>query len=593
MKRILFILFLLISFQSFGQNRFPSIDSLQNYILRYFRNSTVETFTNLRGQNIVYGLSEFIDSLAGNGAVDSIWIVDAATDTLKYRKQGVTYVVGAISGGGGGSQSLDDVLTVGNFSTNSVRARFQVRNSGNTTTLGDWFNNGNTTSELYIYNTNGRQSLLTYNNLEFKATGSNYQSIRPHASPSAAYTTFNLPNTGAVQRYFPMTFKLNGTTVAAGDTGLVDLGTIASGVPYTLINGGNNLGSGSQVFKDTSSNKLNFRSLTAGWGLDVTQNTNDIEYKADTAQLATSTAVRDTAAALRYLISGESVAWGTYAQRVALTGMVAGQRFYQTNERIGPWFYDGSEWIHSPPSSSVRNASMAFSSAMGTGTSGSGAAAAHSSTGTTFKMSGGYAYVSTGTTSTGFALVYAQNNANVPRTGIPADSADNGYKMVLVGKVALLDAPTASEDFRFNFGTRNQAATFVNDSTSYGYVFSIARYRNSSFIECYTGQRGGQPVITTTTSVPFSSAVFPLVSGYPTDISQAIEGFITFVLVYNTKYVDYYINGTLVASHTLTSSRVNNTGFNDWVLSIAKTTGNTSRTAVLESVYSYYIKDNF
>jgi hypothetical protein len=106
MKKLIFILLLFVSFQSFGQNRFPSIDSAKAYTLKYYRNSTVETFSNYRGQNIAYGTLELLDSLAGNAAIDSIWIVDAATDTLKYRKAGVTYVVGAISGGGGAVSSV-------------------------------------------------------------------------------------------------------------------------------------------------------------------------------------------------------------------------------------------------------------------------------------------------------------------------------------------------------------------------------------------------------------------------------------------------------------------------------------------------------
>lgn len=110
MKKILFILFLFAAFQSFGQNRFPSIDSAKNYTLRYYRNSTVETFTNLRGQNIAYGTLELIDSLAGNGAIDSIWFTGGTPDTLRYRKAGTTFTIGTISGGGG-STSLNNVGT--------------------------------------------------------------------------------------------------------------------------------------------------------------------------------------------------------------------------------------------------------------------------------------------------------------------------------------------------------------------------------------------------------------------------------------------------------------------------------------------------
>lgn len=127
----------------------------------------------------------------------------------------------------------------------------------------------------------------------------------------------------------------------------------SGGITYHLINGATNLGSGSQVFKDTSSNKINLRSLTAGWGLDVTQNTDDIEYKADTAQLATSTAVRDTAQALRYIISGESVAWGTRAQRLALGTVTTGRRFFQTDGKEGEYIYNQNQWVYQPSAEQV------------------------------------------------------------------------------------------------------------------------------------------------------------------------------------------------------------------------------------------------
>lgn len=111
MKKLVFILFLFAAFQSLGQNRFPSIDSAKNYTLRYYRNSTVETFTNLRGQNIAYGTLELIDSLAGNGAIDSIWFTGGTPDTLRYRKAGTTFTVGTISGGGGSSYTFTNGLT--------------------------------------------------------------------------------------------------------------------------------------------------------------------------------------------------------------------------------------------------------------------------------------------------------------------------------------------------------------------------------------------------------------------------------------------------------------------------------------------------
>jgi hypothetical protein len=96
MKHFLIIIFVLLAFTSFAQNRFPSVDSAKNYVLRYVKNSAVESFTNYRMQNTVYGTLELLDSIAVDGALDSIYI---QSDTLKYSKGGSVYVVGAIGGG--------------------------------------------------------------------------------------------------------------------------------------------------------------------------------------------------------------------------------------------------------------------------------------------------------------------------------------------------------------------------------------------------------------------------------------------------------------------------------------------------------------
>jgi len=64
MKHLLIILFILFGFSGFGQNRFPSVDSAKNYVLRYIKNSAVESFTNWRMQNVTYGTLELLDSLA-------------------------------------------------------------------------------------------------------------------------------------------------------------------------------------------------------------------------------------------------------------------------------------------------------------------------------------------------------------------------------------------------------------------------------------------------------------------------------------------------------------------------------------------------
>jgi len=111
MKHILSILFIILSFSAFSQNRFSSVDSAKNYVLRYVKNSAVESFTNWRMQNVNYGTLELLDSLAGNGAIDSIW---KTGDTLKYSKGGVNYTIGTV-----GSPTSDTATVVKAYVTNA------------------------------------------------------------------------------------------------------------------------------------------------------------------------------------------------------------------------------------------------------------------------------------------------------------------------------------------------------------------------------------------------------------------------------------------------------------------------------------------
>jgi hypothetical protein len=96
MRYLLAFILILTTFSVNAQNRFPSVDSAKNYVLRYVKNSAVETFTNWRAQNVAYGTLELLDSLATDPKVDSIYI---QLDTLKYSKGGTTYTVGKVGGG--------------------------------------------------------------------------------------------------------------------------------------------------------------------------------------------------------------------------------------------------------------------------------------------------------------------------------------------------------------------------------------------------------------------------------------------------------------------------------------------------------------
>jgi hypothetical protein len=98
MKRIIISIAVFFCISSaFSQNVFPSVDSAKNYVLRYIRNSTVESFTNLRMQRAVFGTLELLDSItsaSSGGGVDSIWRSQSATkDTLKYSISGTTYTI--------------------------------------------------------------------------------------------------------------------------------------------------------------------------------------------------------------------------------------------------------------------------------------------------------------------------------------------------------------------------------------------------------------------------------------------------------------------------------------------------------------------
>jgi hypothetical protein len=62
-------------------------------------------------QNTVYGTLELLDSLAGSGAIDSIW---KTGDTLKYSKAGVNYTIGTV-----GSPASDTATVVKAYVTNA------------------------------------------------------------------------------------------------------------------------------------------------------------------------------------------------------------------------------------------------------------------------------------------------------------------------------------------------------------------------------------------------------------------------------------------------------------------------------------------
>lgn len=92
--RKLLPIFILICFKGYGQG-FPTIDSLRNYNTKWTTNSALNFFQNLRGQTLLRGIIDRIDSVriggGGSGAV-SVDSIRAINDTtLQYRKNNVNY----------------------------------------------------------------------------------------------------------------------------------------------------------------------------------------------------------------------------------------------------------------------------------------------------------------------------------------------------------------------------------------------------------------------------------------------------------------------------------------------------------------------
>lgn len=83
MKHLLIVLLILFGFSGFGQNRFPSVDSAKNYVLRYIKNSAVESFTNWRMQNVTYGTLELLDSVASL-TIDTTSLSNRIDARVKY-----------------------------------------------------------------------------------------------------------------------------------------------------------------------------------------------------------------------------------------------------------------------------------------------------------------------------------------------------------------------------------------------------------------------------------------------------------------------------------------------------------------------------
>jgi hypothetical protein len=216
MKYILSILFIILSFSAFSQTRFPSVDSAKNYVLRYVKNSAVESFTNWRMQNVNYGTLELLDSLAGNGAIDSIW---KSGDTLKYSKNGVNYTIGTV---GGSNPTLQQVTTVGNSTTDSLNVKTPLNKLAVSITSADFSGAENTSGEIKLINTFDNSYLfLNELGLSSYSSGSALAKELRFTSNRNQYSQISIPDSSGT---LTQRITLNGTTYNTASNGVVSLG---------------------------------------------------------------------------------------------------------------------------------------------------------------------------------------------------------------------------------------------------------------------------------------------------------------------------------------------------------------------------------
>jgi hypothetical protein len=627
MKKILLFIAILFSISSYGQNRFPSIDSAKNYTLRYVKNSAVESFTNLRMQNVTYGTLQLLDSLAGAGVIDTIFI--STGDTLKYKIGSTTFVVGKVGGAGGtytaangltlsgsefrlgGTLSVntqiispflnDFTLTTRGSSGDNNRSDLLMQNGslfaygysggsanrtisfspsilqmatdassaylgapniyfqsgfssgaayaqtttdtttfkplvlntstglvsrmtswptiggstpnlqavtdvGNTTTNPIYFNDSvssNDNAVIGIDNSNGY--LQIYNQSQSTSLGLGFENDSAKIQLNSTILKTRTLNSQSI--YFPnksgtlpLVFKINnGAAIAANDTGLVDLGTIggtvtsASGTGTSLVNGS------SQI-----------KRLKAGTGISISDGTDSVT-------------ITNTAA---------SVDSGRITQRPV--SPTFGQLYYQTDELVGFYRYNGTAWVFQKPYETLIDfwfPAKAYNVATGAGLAASGGGDYRIGSSLTNMYNNFKFYTAAAAAVSGFDWGVTGFPSNQPFT-----STDSNF--VFNTRIYLLHLSDATDTYTFRFGS-NSGTT----SDGIGAYFKYTHGTNGGQWQCITQNSIGTNTINTS-SAPATNTPYQLT-----------------IVKYGISKVEFFINGTLVATSTsnITSS-IHNTG---------------------------------
>ena len=509
------------------------IDSKQyNYIGNWYR---------WQGGNFITNLN--IPKSAATTGRDTGAIYYKLSDSSLYTWTGSQWRI--VSGAGGSVPDLQTVTDVDYITTNPLRhqagSNFAIMyNNGGDPIVEVFSNDSVKSTQLYSYR------LMFNSSLGYKQiVGGSY---------SVSARTLTLPDTTGT---FAMGVKVNGTRYAPGPTGLIDLGTISGGgVAYTLINGATNLGSGSQVFKDTSSNKINLRSIVAGSGITVTQNANDITIASTIPANADSTAAR--------------IVRGTFAQRPAVPD--TGQIYWQTDRLSGQWNYDGVKWLFNGPA----NRYIYFTEWAGSIITGYNTMAPSvSGSGATAIITGEQGIddvmrFSTGTTSSGNTTVYFGQSPTIA----------TNYDSIIVYseyKIKIDSLGDATNDFEAFVGVPTSSSSY--DYPLFGMLYSYNL--NSGNFTTRTRDNNSAGITTKNTGVA-------VVAGTWYKIGIEIDGF--------ARTIKFYIDDVLVTTHSGADNMPfdGNTFTGGWgFIGLLKQAGSIPRFLRNDYVFSYIIKKKY
>lgn len=183
MKKLIAILFLFFSVGAYSQG-FPSLDSLRGYNTRYTTSSALMWFTNLRGQTLLRGIIDHIDSVKTGGAkqplVDTLY---AITDsTLRYRTYQGTFITFNLRGVYDARRKVDTA-----YATNDTTLRISINGTSrdivikgrSTGSSGGYKDNASfrnvtypTTDGAYIVRQNNVNNFFKYDSLSSAADDS-------------------------------------------------------------------------------------------------------------------------------------------------------------------------------------------------------------------------------------------------------------------------------------------------------------------------------------------------------------------------------------------------------------------------------------